>query len=45
MSSGRIVTPKLAKPQPIFVTPRPQIWPSMTHMGHMMAPKPLIIII
>jgi hypothetical protein len=46
MLSDRILAEKLGKShQLIFVTPRPQIWPSMTHMGQMTNPKPFIIII
>jgi hypothetical protein len=44
MWPGRILAKKLGKShQLIFVTPRPQIRPSMTHMGQMTNPKPFII--
>jgi hypothetical protein len=45
MSSGRTLAWKLGKLQLIFVIHYPKIRPSMTHMGQMTTPKPLIIII
>jgi hypothetical protein len=45
MSSGRILAQKLGKSQLILSNPDHKIWHSMTHMGQMIFPKPLIIII
>jgi hypothetical protein len=45
MSSGRILAQILGKSQPIFVTSKPKILISVTHVSQMTAPNPLIIII